>query len=278
MVPDPESADSTSKRSVGLGHAPRVEAVQPKPPEPLFGWLKRQISVFDVTHKVIKGARTPTHAPSLVSLFDYMHSRFQSALDLHSIMSSPKMQEKLNLEKELCDPPPLNNISLPTASQLLDACTTVEARGHTTWPLEGPPVFWIKYGRAVYWNEVLAQNMAHRELWSLESPVRAPAVFYAFKYQSRVFLVMGHIAGDTASKRLEEAGSQEETDRIVDLVALSLSELYRIPIAPGSRPAAVDGGRIRHTFFEDQDAPMHYGNVSQLEEHIDKVMFLKLHR
>lgn len=41
------------------------------------------------------------------------------------------------------------------------------------------PVFWIKYGHSVIWNEVIAQAMAHEELRRLGSPVRAPAVFYA---------------------------------------------------------------------------------------------------
>ncbi|KAK6837952.1 hypothetical protein PG987_006233 [Apiospora arundinis] len=52
--------------------------------------------------------------------------------------------------------------------------------------------------------------MAYHGLQRLESTVRAPAVFYAFKHLRMVYLVMEYIAGDTAYERLEEAERQLE--------------------------------------------------------------------
>lgn len=135
------------------------------------------------------------------------------------------------------------------------------------------PVFWIKYGNAVFWNEVVAQAMAYHELRRLGSSVRAPAVFYAFRYDYKTFIVMEYIPGKTC---LKEAKSPEEKEHIIGLVASSLGKLHRISVAPGSRPAAVDGGRIRHSIFDEQEAPRHYENVDQLEIHLNEVSSARL--
>ena len=83
---------------------------------------------------------------------------------------------------------------------------------------------------------------------------------------------MEYIRGNTSRKCLEEAKSQAEKEHIISQVALSLSELHRIPIAPSrSRPAAIDGGYIRHLIFDESEAPRHYENVDQLENHLNEV-------
>ncbi|KAI8944947.1 kinase-like domain-containing protein [Xylaria longipes] len=168
--------------------------------------------------------------------------------------------------------PPPPNAHLPSSSELLELCPAETARGHTTLPAESP-VFWVKYGYSVFWNEVLAQDKAYHELRRLGSPVRAPAVFYAFRYESTVYIVMEYIPGNTARKCIEEAKTEEEKEHVINEVGLSLSELHRIPIASGSRPAAIDGGHIRHELFDEQEAPRHYENVDQLETHLNE--FLK---
>lgn len=88
--------------------------------------------------------------------------------------------------------------------------------------------------------------------------MRAPAVFYAFRYKSTVYIVMEYIPGRTARKCIEEAKTEAEKEHVMNQVGLSLSELHRIPIASGSRPAAINGGRIRHELFDEQEAPRHY--------------------
>ncbi|KAK8006946.1 hypothetical protein PG989_000936 [Apiospora arundinis] len=203
-------------------------------------------------------------------------------------MSTPPPQEELlKLDKELFGIPTPSNIDLPTASQLLELFPADEGRKHATWPPGENPVFWIKYGDGgVYWNEVVAQDMAYHGLQRLESTVRAPAVFYAFKHLRMVYLVMEYIAGDTAYERLEEAERQvkaakgnteaakwqAEIKHVNDLVALSLSELHHIPIPLGFRPAGVDGNFIQHSLFYDSHAPTCYENTDQLEIHLNKLL------
>lgn len=131
-------------------------------------------------------------------------------------------------------------------------------------------MFWIKHGRAVYWNEVAAQAMAYRELRELGSSVRVSAVFYGCQNRRRVIIVMEYVPGKTVGQLLKDINQADKED-ILNKVALSLSELHRIPIAPGARPAAIDGDKIRHKFFDEQEAPRHYENVDQLEEHLNLV-------
>ncbi|KAI0415921.1 hypothetical protein F5X98DRAFT_376301 [Xylaria grammica] len=182
-------------------------------------------------------------------------------------MMTPEPQDE-SLDAEFVGVPPPNGAHFPKAHELIDLCGNEKHRGSFALPSE-PPVFWVKYGLGVYWNEVVAQDMAYHELRRLGSPVRAPAVFYAVKKRNRVFIVMEYIPGVTVGKCLEQATSQSQKEHIIDQVALSLSELHRITIAPGSRPAAVNGGYIRHTCFDEERAPRHYEDVDQLETHLN---------
>ncbi|KAH8156596.1 hypothetical protein CIB48_g11650 [Xylaria polymorpha] len=191
-------------------------------------------------------------------------------------MSMPAPQgDDCPINKEFVGIPPPPDVHLPTSSELLDLCPVNTGRGNTTLPSDSP-IFWVKYGYAVIWNEVVAQNRAYHELRALGSSVRAPAVFYAFRYKSTVYIVMEYIPGRTARKCIEEAKTEAEKEHVMNQVGLSLSELHRIPIASGSRPAAINGGRIRHELFDEQEAPRHYENVEQLENHLNE--FLKLAR
>ncbi|KAH7011373.1 hypothetical protein EDB80DRAFT_891202 [Ilyonectria destructans] len=70
---------------------------------------------------------------------------------------------------------------IPSPVDLLRLCTVEHPERYSmglAYP-PGAPVLWIKYGRSVIWNEVVAQAMAHKELRGLQSQVKAPAVFYA---------------------------------------------------------------------------------------------------
>lgn len=192
-----------------------------------------------------------------------------------SMSSSPEPcddSSEIFLDKEYIGVPPPPNAQLPTASELIDLCEKKQQRKTLTLPIGlETPIFWVKYGYSVYWNEVMAQVMAHDELRRLGSSVRAPAVYHAFKYNLQTFLVMEYIPGKTSGQRLQEAESPAEKEHVIGLVASCLSELHRIPIPPGSRPAGVDGGHIRHTLFSDEEAPRHYENVAQLEIHLNEV-------
>lgn len=185
-------------------------------------------------------------------------------------MTTPQLQDEICIDKEYVGISPPHNAHLPSVHELLDLCPRENRRGSFALPSE-LPVFWVKYGRGMFWNEVVAQDMAYHELRRLGSSVRAPAVFYAFKYDYKIYFVMEYIPGNTAEKSLKEAKSQAEKERVMNQVALSLSELHRIPITSGSRPAAADGGLVRHMIFHLEKAPRHYEDVGQLENHLNEV-------
>lgn len=149
------------------------------------------------------------------------------------------------------------------------------------------PVFWIKFGRGVTWNEVMAQSMAYHELQRLGSPVRAPALFYAcemkipawpWKEDSffyRGFAVMEYIPGMTAGQLLEDIAEdidrEARQDFVYSKIALALSELLRIPVPSGQKPSSVNEDLIRHSFFEDPECPIFYKSAQQIEDHLNKV-------
>lgn len=140
------------------------------------------------------------------------------------------------------------------------------------YPTEAPTC-WIKYGLSVYWNEVCAQVVACEGLRQLGSSVRAPAVYYAFEEHPMTYIVMEYIPGKTAGKCLKESPEQSDEGTIYRSIALALSELHSIPIPKElqNRPAAVSGGLIRHSTFDFQEAPRHYEDVQQLEDHFNEV-------
>ena len=166
-------------------------------------------------------------------------------------------------------PPP--GVHLPTGNELLGLCSREPSRGYIEYPLE-PSVFFIKFGWSVYWNGVVAQAKAYRELRKLGSSVRVPGIFYACQTEERVVIVMEYIHGKTVEQRLKDDKDDEvETEKSRGIVAHCLSEFIRIPVAAGSRPVAVDGSITRHDVFDMNEAPRHYENVDQLEEHINYV-------
>ncbi|KEZ43533.1 hypothetical protein SAPIO_CDS4441 [Scedosporium apiospermum] len=178
--------------------------------------------------------------------------------------------------------PAPQDIRVPTASKLAALCTGIHPRHYNlglAYPSEAP-VFWIKYGPSITWNEVPAQVMAYEELRRLSSPVKAPGIFYACDLELRgaqrerrkSYIVMQYIPGKTADEWLKNIEDLARADSIYSHIAFALSELHRIPVPPGSRPAAINGGKIRHSLFDDQDAPRHYQDVEQLEDHLNQFL------
>lgn len=184
-----------------------------------------------------------------------------------------------------------SNITVPhpTPAELVSLYKETNRHGYTIGvpypPSTEPPVFWIKYGSSIVWNELAGQKKAHDGLLNLGSQVRAPAVYYgcqvAIPYKDdphgwpehRTYVVMEYVPGRTAAQRLKDAIDDEVMeDSIYSKIAFALSELLRIPVPQDSRPAAVNGGRVRHELFDDNQASLHYRNISELEQHLDLVL------
>jgi hypothetical protein len=164
------------------------------------------------------------------------------------------------------DAPP----GLPDCDDIVSQIDFNSPRGWFAYPSEVSPVCWVKHGNSVYWNEVLSQDMANVGLAAIGSDVRAPAVYFAFQYESTTIIVMEYIEGRTVEDAWPGADDTERA-KIVDGVAGALRALIQIPIGASRVPSAIDGGLIRHRMFSDQLAPRHYENVEQLQEHINLV-------
>lgn len=177
-------------------------------------------------------------------------------------------------------------IPLPSPAELVRLCTKYHPVGYSIgmpYPDADSPVFWIKYSPSIIWNQLAAQKMAHDGLGELNSPVKAPAVYYACQVaipyehnptgwpETRAYIVMEYIPGKTAAQRLQEATDDATKDDVYKQVALALSELHHIPVPQNSRPAAVNGELIRHVLFADIESTLHYRNVTELEQHLNAV-------
>ena len=134
------------------------------------------------------------------------------------------------------------------------------------------PVCWVKYGTAVNWNEVLAHTMAYEGLVEIKSDIRIPAIYFACRHGRTTIIVMEYIRG-TSVRDVLEGANESKKNEITGRVASALSALVQVPLKGQQpcRPAAIDGGYIRHTVFLEVEAPRHYENVDQLEQHINLV-------
>lgn len=161
-------------------------------------------------------------------------------------------------------------IHIPTGDELIRLCTgdVMGFSQHLAYPPHAPQL-WIKYGRTVMPNEVPAQMMAYRGLQKLQSRVRIPKVYYTCSYKWVTYIVMEYIPGKTMGQLLKEHPTEKQN--ICNLVAYGLEELLRIPVPPDARPAAINGEKIWHCLFDDQQAPLEYQNVSELETHLNEV-------
>ena len=168
-------------------------------------------------------------------------------------------------------PPP--GVHVPEREELLGSiCAERSPRSGFAYPPEAP-TFWIKYGFAVYWNEVCGQTVAYDGLRQIGSSVRAPGVYYAFKEDTSTYIVMEYIPGKTATQCLEETQDEAEKETIYRSMAFAVSELHRIPIPESRRRLAViSGERFRHNIFESHLlATRHYENTEQFQNHINTV-------
>lgn len=168
---------------------------------------------------------------------------------------------------------PPSGVHVPKREELLGSiCAERSPRSGFPYPPEAP-IFWIKYGFAVYWNEVCGQTVAYDGLRQLGSSVRAPGVYYAFKEDISTYIVMEYIPGKTATQCLEELQDEAEKEKIYRSMAFVVSELHRIPIPESRRRlAAISGERFRHNIFEShRQATRHYENTEQFQNHINTV-------
>lgn len=111
---------------------------------------------------------------------------------------------------------------------------------------------------------------AHTQLFFYEqimkkrdSVIRIPEIYHAFETElGLTYILMEHID-------IKDKASDEQ-------IAQAVSELISIP-PPAGVFGSISGGRIRHFFFRDREAPFHFSSAFELADFINGVSsFIRL--
>ncbi len=166
---------------------------------------------------------------------------------------------------------------LPSTNEIIALCHEkgVYCNGFT-YPLNGKPIAYIKYGTSVTVGEMRTQRYVYNAFKQMinesGSGVKAPEIYRAFACGSWCYLVMEYIDGQTVGKLLQ-GSSAEKKEWIYDQVAKAICQLLQVPVPSGSRPGPVGGGHIQHYFSRDHVAAWEYDSVDDLQRHINKVYY-----
>ena len=168
---------------------------------------------------------------------------------------------------------------LPTTNEIIDLCHK-KGGGFNglTYPPNGTPIAYIKYGYSVTVGEMRTQLYvlnAFKQMVYASGPdsgslVKVPEIYHAFECEGQTYIVMEYVDGETVGAQLDRS-SAETRDTIYDQMAKAISQLLRVPIPSNQRPGPVGGGCIQHYFFQDDVAVQEYQSVDQLQHHINRV-------
>jgi len=146
-----------------------------------------------------------------------------------------------------------------------------------TYPLNGSPIAYIKYGGMVSEGEIQTQNYVHKvfDQRDTASSVKVPKIYRAFEFEGQMYVVMEYIQGRTAGSLLRDSATDKNW--IYNQIAKAFAHLLWVPVPQNSRLGPVGGGYIHHCFFKDGVAPIEYESVEDLQSHINKVGSLAQH-
>lgn len=167
---------------------------------------------------------------------------------------------------------------LPTTEEIIRLCREIGGQCNGfTYPPNGSPIAYIKYGGTVTMGEMRTQQHVHNEFERMEKEqsgfsVKAPQIYHAFQDALRTYIFMEYIDGKTVGARLR--GSSTETKNwILNQVANAINQLLTVRVPIHSRPGPVGGGLIQNHFFKDNRAPKEYESIVDLQNYINKVYY-----
>lgn len=123
--------------------------------------------------------------------------------------------------------------------------------------------YFVKFGNPKALRPEIAMQdyvSAYAESHPKEGTPRISKVLFSFIKDSILYMVMEYI-------ELEEFPADPQRR------AAALSWLSEVPLPDGHVFGPLEGGRIRHRFFKDSEAPLEFSSVVALERYIDKVRF-----
>ncbi|KAJ9213499.1 hypothetical protein DTO166G4_4942 [Paecilomyces variotii] len=145
--------------------------------------------------------------------------------------------------------------NLPSKATVIKLCKKKGFRhNHITYSTDDKDIF-IKYNNA-------SMDEAHTQLFFYEqimkkrdSVIRIPEIYHAFETElGLTYILMEHID-------IKDKASDEQ-------IAQAVSELISIP-PPAGVFGSISGGRIRHFFFRDREAPFHFSSAFELADFIN---------
>jgi serine/threonine protein kinase len=138
-----------------------------------------------------------------------------------------------------------STLELPNTEEIVALCHQNGFKSNgLTYPPNGSPIAYIKYGGMVSEGEIQTQNYVHKafDKMSTASIVKVPKIYRAFEFEGQMYVVMEYIPGRTAGSLLRDSATDKNW--IYDQVAKAFAHLLLVPVPQNSRPGPVGGGCI----------------------------------
>lgn len=142
------------------------------------------------------------------------------------------------------------------------------------------PVVFVKFGgpeiQAEGDTQRLAFDWVSRQCRKDNGNIYIPEVFKIFSRGGLTFLIMQLIGASTIRTFRNQFEPQhwiDEKSRYYDLVVEGIQLLRRMPVPDDATPGPYTSSKriIKHMLFKDQSAPIEYGSIGELQDHLNRV-------
>lgn len=142
------------------------------------------------------------------------------------------------------------------------------------YPSVEEPIAWIKHAR--YDGEARMQIFAYEQLLAIpphtRGNIRVPEVYRVIEHDDDVYIVMEYVHGQMLQSLLKGTrDDQELEEQLLAQVADAISLFTNFQVPSNAKPGSGEGCLIQHVLFKDQEAPIEYDSVAELEKHLNNV-------
>ncbi|KAL2133432.1 hypothetical protein VTI74DRAFT_2358 [Chaetomium olivicolor] len=148
------------------------------------------------------------------------------------------------------------------------------------YPPESPMVF-VKFGGPEKQAEGDMQRLAgdwlrQQRQRDLGCNIHAPKVFKIFSRDNTTFITMELLAAahvKDLAKTPDPITWKQDEARYYEMIAEGIRVLSLMPVPPDATPGLYTRAEryIKHMLFKDQEAPVIYNTIQDLEDHLDRV-------
>jgi hypothetical protein len=142
------------------------------------------------------------------------------------------------------------------------------------------PVVFVKYGGPEKQAEGDMQRLAfdwlNTERCNTRCNIYVPEVYKIFSRRGLTFIIMQFVEARSIQDLAKQAGSQEWEDfktPYCDLIVEGIELFRRMPLPGDPIPGPRTSSRriIKHMLFKDQEAPVEYDTIEELQDHLNRV-------